>query len=607
MNADYSRRWNILVALTIALLIGDTSALADDPTFPPATPESQGLDSAALTSLAEAMRGYAENNLIVGGELLVIKNRHTVLHETFGWRDRDDQVPWATDTICNIRSMTKPLTGAAAQLLIDRGQLALDDPVAKHLPGFDTDASRAITVRQLLTHRAGIPLTILDAIDQFDSLAEYGNAVGTRGPRFQPDSKFWYSDSGSDALGALIEAVSGQSLDAFVTAELLEPLGMSETFYGIDETDERFDRIASLYIGGPASEWQRFWTPDDGTFYPFAWGSQTLYGTPLDYARFLAMWMDDGRVGERRLLSVEAIERTLTPVSPMTGLGSNERFPTMYSGLEVYYGQMSVLHVPTEAPSESEPVVIGHSGSDGTIAWAWPERDLMILCFTQSRGGPAVLRLEETIERHVIHPDLYTGDSEVPEGWRPFLGTYIADWAQHMNEEFRILVQDGRLALDIPSQLVFKLVEAADEGRWHFEITDSVTVWFEQVEGGEAQLLKISQGPMTFEAPRKGTELAARMAEANKLDPSTVTALLGTYHDESTDRIIEVLVDEDMLALRTPEDLIVHLWPVPGEDAWLVREQPMVAISFQADVDGTVLSMTRHIAEQELVMPRVRE
>lgn len=128
-----------------ALLFAAAPVLADDEAFPSATPESQGLSSEALDALAAEVAGFVERDLALGGELLVVKNRHTVLHRWFGVADRegDEPEPWIDGTVCNIRSMTKPLTGAAAQILIDRGKLALDDPVAKYLLGFDTDRARA--------------------------------------------------------------------------------------------------------------------------------------------------------------------------------------------------------------------------------------------------------------------------------------------------------------------------------------------------------------------------------------------------------------------------------------------------------------------------------
>lgn len=257
-----------------------SSAAAAQTPFPPATPESQGMSSAALAELVTIINGYLARDMVVGAEFLVVKNRHTVLHEVFGWKDRENGEPMEPGTIFNVRSMTKPLTGAAAQMLIDEGLLSLGDTAAAFLPGFDNDASREITIEQLLTHRSGLPTGILASVDDYPDLWSMGNAVGEIGPVFPPGSKFWYSDAGTDALGAVVEQVSGTGLQDFVTSRLLEPLQMGDSFScSPGEGHPLWDRVASLYFPY-LGVWTKFWEPDGSPFYPFTWGSQTLYATP---------------------------------------------------------------------------------------------------------------------------------------------------------------------------------------------------------------------------------------------------------------------------------------------------------------------------------------
>ena len=155
-----------------------TAAAQEAIAFPPATPESQGISSAAVRRLADEVEGYVKDGTIVGGELLVIKNRRTILHEAYGERDREEKLPMERGTIFNIRSMTKPLTGVAVQMLVDEGKLRLDDPVGRYLPGFDNDKSKAITIQQLLEHRSGLPLTNLIGPYQYPDLQTQVKAAG---------------------------------------------------------------------------------------------------------------------------------------------------------------------------------------------------------------------------------------------------------------------------------------------------------------------------------------------------------------------------------------------------------------------------------------------
>ena len=381
-----------------AVMAATASAAAASEAFPPAEPKDVGLSATALAQLAAEVERYIDRDMAVGAELLVIQDRQTVLHEAFGWRDREAESPMERDTLFNIRSMTKPITGAAAQVLIDEGSLSLEDRVSEYLPGFDTDEAREITVEQLLTHTSGLPLTTLETALDYESLEAMANAIGEGGPEFEPGSKFWYSDAGADTLGAVVEQASGQPLGTFVSERLLAPLGMDDTYYAGDPADPRLDRVASLYVGR-VGDWTRFWEPGAEPFYPYAWGSQSLYGTPADYARFLAMWLDDGRAGEVQVLSPEAVERTLTPLTTMGSLGSDAPYPTQFEDLSVYHGQMALMHVPGEPvdgrpPADASPEIVGYSGSDGTIAWAFPERDLIVLYFTQSRCGSTPIRQE---------------------------------------------------------------------------------------------------------------------------------------------------------------------------------------------------------------------
>ncbi len=112
-----------------------------------------------LEELSATIHEHFEDDYIVGAEFLVIKSGHIIMHEAYGWMDREELKPMEHNTIFNIRSMTKMLTGASAQILIDEGRLSLDDKVSQYLPGFNNRKSGGIIIEQLLTHRSGLPLS----------------------------------------------------------------------------------------------------------------------------------------------------------------------------------------------------------------------------------------------------------------------------------------------------------------------------------------------------------------------------------------------------------------------------------------------------------------
>ena len=371
--------------------------LSEDP-FPAATAESQGIPNGVTERLAELVTGFVEAEEIVGAELLVIKNRRTVMHEVFGYDDRRSQQALVKNTIFSIRSMTKPLTGAVAQMLIDEGVLKLTDSVAKYLDSFDNERSRGVTIEHLLTHRSGFPMksagTLWSDYSSYSNVRQIADYWGDHGPQlFTPGERYHYADANVDTLGAVIELANGKPTEALIEQRLFEKLGMRDTMALLREGDLRVDRVAGKHAGG-RGRWYQFWRWQGKPYFSFPMFAQSFYSTPIDYARFLGMVMDGGIVNEQRLLSGAAITRMLTPVSKST-------MPTGFAGLGSSYGQLMHLY-----DKDGEVVAFGHSGSDGTYAWVWPAQELMVLYFTQSRGSITMNRMEAVIDSLLARPVL---------------------------------------------------------------------------------------------------------------------------------------------------------------------------------------------------------
>lgn len=469
-------------ALVIALLIFGTNASCPAAeSFPAATPESQGLSSQSLRKLLDVVRGFAEKGDIVGGELLVIKNRRTVLHEAVGMGDRESQTPLKPDAIYCIRSMTKPVMGAAVQILIEEGRLSLDDTAARYLPSFDNDKSRGITVRQLLTHTGGLPFSSILGMNlrELGSLRDVADMSGKNGPAVLPGSRFQYSDDGTDALGAIVSAITGEPAESFITKRILEPLGMQDTFPLVRTAGKNLDRFSSAYVGKRGS-WLRFWSPQDKPIFPYFLASQSMYSTTRDYARFLAMYLDEGRAGDKRVLSKLAVERTLTPA---IATGS----PTGFSKLTTYYGQQMFDYVD----ADRKLVAFGHSGSDGTWAYAWPKRDLMVLYFTQSRGNATGLELEAAIDRALFGGSAPIIEELTDEAAAPYLGLY---GFLHQQKPMIAVLDRNRLALEIPGQGLAELKKEPERNLWSFVGSAGSSVRFHRVFNGPATVLELRRG-----------------------------------------------------------------------------------------------------------------
>ena len=344
-----------LIALALSVV---GSAVAVDP---PGVAASDSLDSAF-----RLVREAVEKDEVPGAIALVARGGTILRHEAYGLRDIENQLPFTTNTLCWIASITKPVTVAAAMSLVDAGKLALNDPVEKYLPEFreqkDTNGLHHVfTVRHLMSHTSGLvpnPPTrrsgwpIGGPLDDFwlqQELPEIVQTIARSQLRFQPGSKFEYSNSALFVLGRVVEVVSGKPYAACVKEKILEPLGMTDTYYAPPTAEAR--RVATIYAGreGKRETIFRFnpavkivnAAPDGG-----------LFSYPAQLVPFLQMFLsNDGRI-----LSRSAVAEMLKEQPHGWGLGWS-----LPDGLFL------------------------HEGSSGTLAWADPKTGVIGILFLQYR------------------------------------------------------------------------------------------------------------------------------------------------------------------------------------------------------------------------------
>ena len=450
----------IMACSAAAIVIAGAGVRAEEP-FPAASPTECNLSADAIDLLAEHIGQIVASDSVVGAEVHVIKDRKTVFHQAYGWADRDDHRRLEIDSIYCVRSMTKPLVGTAIQMLIDDGMLSLDQRVAEILSEFDLPAKRAITIQHLLTHTSGLPMsTIGRPLAEYQSLRDVAIEAAEAALEFKPGTSFQYSDAGSDTLGAIVAAVSGMPAEKFIADRIVQPLDMQDTLMLIGGNDPRERRIPSAYSGG-AGNWQRHWRPSERPMFPFFLTSQSLYCTTTDYARFLALWMDGGVSNGQALLSQDAVQRALAP-----GWRISE-YPTGFEHRVPTYGQQWMVYKNEDADPS---IIFGHGGSDGTHAWVWPQEDLIVLFFTQSRGTLAGVELESAIDRLLIKKDIagfrrdMLAKAAAQKSFKRYEGIY---WDEDVDTDYYVVaVDDDRLVLERPGRFRAVVSPQADEGKF---------------------------------------------------------------------------------------------------------------------------------------------
>ncbi|MCA1684992.1 MAG: beta-lactamase family protein, partial [Planctomycetia bacterium] len=198
--------------------------------LPEAPPEDLGFDPARLAAI-DSVVAKALDEKAVPGAVVLVGRRGKIAYVKASGRRQTVPVdePMTRDTIFDLASLTKPVaTATSAMILVERGELRLDDRLGKLLPRFDNHGKGEITVEQLLRHRSGL---IAD-----NPLADFADGPETAWSRLAsldlvhpPGTSYVYSDVGFMTLGKIVESVSGKSLDTFARDEVFRPLGMSDT------------------------------------------------------------------------------------------------------------------------------------------------------------------------------------------------------------------------------------------------------------------------------------------------------------------------------------------------------------------------------------------
>ena len=398
------RRILHLLALLIAIAVSGPLRAQE---LPLAEPDEVGMSSARLDRLTAVLDEYVAEGRLPGSVAMILRRGHVVYADAVGHRDLEASHPMAEDAIFRIASQTKALVSVGIMILQEEGKLLISDPVSKHIPtfaqttvavprgvsGYDVvEAARPITLRDLLTHTAGIGYGSGPGGDQWAEAGITGwyfahreepiRVTVDRMPSLpfqaQPGEAFVYGYN-TDILGAVIEEVSGQGLDSFLRERILEPLEMRDThFYLPPEKRDRLATVYSLRSGeslrrapdGPGMQTQGQYV--DGPRVSYS-GGAGLLSTARDYARFLQMLLNGGELNGTRILSP-------TTVSLMTQNHSEELYGAPGMGFGLGFAVRLDVGEAGEPGSEGD---FRWGGAYHSTYWVDPEEELVVVYLTQ--------------------------------------------------------------------------------------------------------------------------------------------------------------------------------------------------------------------------------
>lgn len=207
--------------------------------------------------------------------------------------------------------------------------------------------------------------------------------------------------------------------------------------------------------------------------------------------------------------------------------------------------------------------------------------------FSEGCVEKAVTKVNELRKR-------FEADEDVPENYRLYIGKYIANFGPYRNDEFKVVIKNNRLAVDIPSQKVVELKEPDEEGMWYFTITTSIAVTFDQEENGTINALKFHQQSVLQKEASPDESIPEDVPEEYK-------PYLGKYKVPMRNVKYTVVVKNGRLAVDIPGQLVVELLPPDEKDRWYFSIDETTSVSFERDESGKVTAMKIH---QTFVLPK---
>jgi CubicO group peptidase (beta-lactamase class C family) len=371
-----------------SLLIAQTNSAQISPFLSIGQAESVGISSERLKRIDAFLQKSVDQNEIPGAVAIICRNGKIVYHAAFGSADNATNRAMKTDDIFRIASMSKAVTSTAVMMLWEEGLFQLDDPISKYIPEFKNpsvletfneadssfttkSAGKEITIRQLLTHTSGLGYGVIDGDARFKAIYKKAGIVDlfTTEPvkigdnvrklaklplHHVPGDKYVYSE-GLDVMGYFIELMSGMPFDEFLKKRIFDPLSMSDTyFYVPTEKANRLVRIQTKTGDKWTNFVDNFYDPD----YPikgaktFFSGGAGLSSTAKDYATFLQMYLNNGELNGKRLLSRKTIESMMmNQVGDLRGVNATETYGLAFGLLN------------------KNGVAKGGAGSENTFTW----------------------------------------------------------------------------------------------------------------------------------------------------------------------------------------------------------------------------------------------
>jgi CubicO group peptidase (beta-lactamase class C family) len=349
-----------------------------------ARPEEIAFDPARLKRAFDLLEHWVKTDKIPAAALCVGRKGHMIEPHFFGRQAPDPKaLPLRKDALFLVASITKPVTVAGVMLLVERGEVALEDPVAAYVPRFGARGKKEVQIRHLMTHTSGLPDMLPKNADlraAHKPLAAFIEEVCQLELGFTPGTQVSYQSMGTAMLAEVVHQVTGLALRDFLHKEFFLPLGMSDTSLGWQQQEK--DRIAVIRIPPADQKTDWHWNTPYWLSFGAPWGG--LVTSPADFARYCTMMLSGGALGDTRILSPATVRAmTMNQLAGMPQVPEEERRCRPW-------GLGWRLNWPAHSANFGDllgPGAYGHWGATGTLCWLDPDVQAFCILFTTQPQG----------------------------------------------------------------------------------------------------------------------------------------------------------------------------------------------------------------------------
>jgi len=366
--------------------------------LPAAAPPA--LSTQAGAALGTFLKTAIDRGDVPGVVVLITGPDRVLYHEAFGKMSTAKALEMKKDTIFNIASMTKAVTSVGVMMLVDEGKLGLDDEVSKYLPAFKSPqvlskvdvaagtyetrpATRPITIRQLLTHTSGIGYSWSDP-----GLALVQKKTGAADldlPLVNEPGAQWTYGASTRVLGMVIEKISGQTIDKYLEARILGPLGMKDTTYAVPSS-----KTARVVSRNQRTDGKIVEIPNPDPIPPTIRGDGGLYSTAADYGRFVQMILNHGQLDGVRILKEQTVRdmarnqtgNVKVRLQPTAEPLRSKPYP-LGAGEDVWGLGFQIAAPSKQAPNVRRAGSMNWAGINNTFYWIDPESQIGVIVLMQ--------------------------------------------------------------------------------------------------------------------------------------------------------------------------------------------------------------------------------